>query len=154
MPDRIASLLDKVERMASGKVHLSDVIAKSPIQWPKKAIDWQEAVRGAEVVYEDHQVIAFHEIEDDPLEAAREPGELRITLMPKRHVQSLADLGVADEELNAALLLGIQQVAYKLDLQNKGFEVRAHVLPPYQHRPGLVYKIRSGKPPKQSDASG
>ena len=137
--------------MANGKVHLSDVVAKSPIQWPKKAVDWQEAVRDAEIVYEDHQVVAFHEIEDDPLESLREAGELRITLMPKRHVQSLVDLGVADEELNAALLFGIQQVAYKLGLQNKGFEVRAHVLPPYQHRPGLVYKIRSGKPPKKPD---
>jgi diadenosine tetraphosphate (Ap4A) HIT family hydrolase len=139
--------------MADGKVPLSDVIAKSRIQWPKKAIDWQEAVRDAEIVYEDHHVVAFHEIEDDPLESPREPGELRITLMPKRHVQSLADLGVADEELNAALLFGIQQVAYRLNLQNKGFEVRAHVLPPYQHRPGLVYKIRTGKPPKKSDAA-
>jgi diadenosine tetraphosphate (Ap4A) HIT family hydrolase len=137
--------------MGNGKVHLSDVVAKSPIQWPKKAVDWEEAVRGAEIVYEDHHVVAFHETEDDPQESAREAGEVRITLMPKRHVQSLADLSVADEELNAALLFGIQQVAYKLDLQNKGFEVRAHVLPPYQHRPGLVYKIRSGKPPKKTD---
>jgi hypothetical protein len=71
--------------------------------------------------------------------------------MPKRHVRSLLDLSVGDEELNAALLFAIQQVAYKLDLQHKGFEVRAHVLPPYQHRPGLVYKIRAGKPPKKSD---
>lgn len=133
------------------KVHLSDVVAKSPIEWSKKAIDWEEAIAGADVIYEDHHVVAFHETEDDPQEAARVPGEIRVTLMPKRHVRSLLDLGVADEELNAALLFAVQQVAYKLDLHKQGFEVRAHVLPPYQHRPGLVYKIRSGKPPKKGD---
>jgi hypothetical protein len=133
------------------QVHLSDIVAKTPIQWPKKAVDWEEAIKGAEVIYEDHLVVAFHETEDDPQESLRVPGELRITLMPKRHVRSLLDLSVADEHLNAALLFAIQQVAYKLDLQDKGFEVRAHVLPPYQHRPGLVYKIRSGKPPKNTD---
>lgn len=133
------------------KVNLSDVVAKTPIEWPKSAIDWEQAVKGAEVIYEDHRVVAFHDTEEDPLESARVPGELRITVMPKRHVSSLLDLGVADEALNAALLNAIQQVTYKLGLQNKGFEVRAHVLPPYQHRPGLVYKIRAGKPPKDSD---
>jgi hypothetical protein len=131
--------------------HLSDIVAKSPVEWPKKASDWREAIKDADVIYEDHQVVAFHETEDDPQESPREAGEIRVTLMPKRHVQSLLDLSVADEELNAALLFGIQQVAYALTLQNKGFEVRAHVMPPYQHRPGLVYKIRAGKPPKTSD---
>lgn len=63
-----------------------------------------------------------------PQEAARVAGEIRVTLMPKRRVHSLMDLGA-----------------------NKGFEVRAHVLPPYQHRPGFLYKIRAGKPPKKSD---
>lgn len=143
--------MKELEVLNHRKVHLSDVVAKSPIEWPKKVMDWEEAIVNAEVIYEDHLVVAFHETEDDPQEAPREPGELRITLMPKRHVRSLIDLSVADEELNAALLFGIQQVAYKLDLQHKGFEVRAHVMPPYQHRPGLVYKIRSGKPPKSSD---
>jgi hypothetical protein len=114
-------------------------------------VEWQNAIADAEVIYEDHAVVAFHETEDDPQESPRVAGEIRITLMPKRHVPSLLDLSVGDEELNAALLFAIQQVAYKLDLQHKGFEVRAHVLPPYQHRPGLVYKIRAGKPPKKSD---
>ncbi len=132
-------------------MHISDIVAKSRIQWPKKALRWEEAAKDAQVIYEDHHVIAFHETEDDPQESPRESGEIRVTIMPKRHVQSLLDLSVADEELNAALLFGIQQVAYELGLQKKGFEVRAHVLPPYQHRPGFIYKIRAGKPPKSSD---
>lgn len=143
--------MKELEELNQRKIHLSDIVAKSPIKWPKKAEDWEEAVKDAEVIYEDRQVVAFHETEDDPQESPRETGEIRVTIMPKRHVQSLLDLSVADEELNAALLFGIQQVAYKLNLQNEGFEVRAHVLPPYQHRPGLTYKIRSGKPPKSSD---
>ena len=133
-----------------GKVHVSDMVGKTPIAWPKKAEDWEEAIKGAEVIYEDHAVVAFHEIEDDPQESPRDPDELRITVMPKKHVRSLLDLSAADEALNAAMLFGIQQVAYKLGLQKKGFEVRAHVLPPYQRRPGLVYKIRAGKPPQKN----
>jgi hypothetical protein len=65
------------------------------------------------------------------------------------------DLGVADETLNAAVLRGLQQAALRLGLEKKGFEVRAHVFPPLQHRPELAFKIRAGKPPKAGDtASG
>lgn len=137
-------LLERNQR----KVHLSDLVGKRPIQWPKAAVGWDEAIEGAEVIYEDHAVVAFHEIEDDAAESARETGETRVTVMAKSHVNSLLDLSAADETLSAAMLVGIQQVAYKLGLQNEGFEVRAHVLPPYQRRPGLVFKIRAGKPPK------
>jgi hypothetical protein len=144
--------MKELEALNHRKVDLSDIVAKTPVEWPKRApSEWEDAIKGAEVIYEDHQVVAFHETEDDPLESPRIAGEIRVTLMPKRHVHSLLDLGVADEHLNAALLFAIQQVAYKLGLHQKGFEVRAHVLPPYQHRPGLVYKIRAGKPPKSSD---
>jgi hypothetical protein len=63
------------------------------------------------------------------------------------------DLSVADQTLNAAILHGIQQAALRLGLEKKGFEVRAHVYPPLQHRPELAFRIRSGKPPKRSDAA-
>ncbi len=61
------------------------------------------------------------------------------------------DLGVADETANAAILYGIQQAALRLGLAAKGFEVRAHVYPPLQHRPELAFKIRAGKPPKKRE---
>ena len=52
-------------------------------------------------------------------------------------------------------LRGLQQAALRLGLEKKGFEVRAHVFPPLQHRPELAFKIRAGKPPKAGDtASG
>ena len=64
------------------------------------------------------------------------------------------DLGVADEQLGAKILNGIQQAAFRLGLEKKGFEVRAHVYPPMQRRPELAFKIRSGKPPKKSAPNG
>ncbi len=84
-------------------------------------------------------------------ESPREEAELRATLLCKKHVHSLMDLGVADEQLSAKILHGIQQAAYRLGLETKGFEVRAHVYPPMQHRPELAFKLRSGKPPKKGD---
>ena len=88
---------------------------------------------------------------DEEHESERVPGEIRLTLLSKKEgVATLMDLGVADETLNAAILHGIQQAALRLGLEKKGFEVRAHVYPPLQHRPELGFKIRAGKPPKKS----
>lgn len=137
------------------ELRLSDLLAHGQVAWPKKPKDWQKLVRDTDIVYEDEHVVAFHDPEDSPHESPREPGEVRITVLAKRFLPSLMDLTVIDDGLNAHMLHAIQQVAYQLNLQNKGFEVRAHVLPPYQHRPGLAFKIRAGKPPKQSgEAAG
>lgn len=135
----------------SNELRLSDLLARGPVAWPKKPEDWQRVVRDAQVVHEDEHVVAFHDPEDAAHESQRVPGEIRVTILSKRFVPSLMDLTVTDESLNAHMLHAIQQVAYRLDLQNHGFEVRAHVLPPYQHRPGLAFKLRAGKPPKKSD---
>lgn len=135
----------------SKELRLSDLLAHGPIAWPKKARDWQKLVRDTEVVYEDEAIVAFHDPEDAPHESPRVPGEIRITLLAKQFIPSLMDLTVVDEPVNSQMLHAIQQVAYRLDLHNHGFEVRAHVLPPYQHRPGLAFKIRAGKPPEKSD---
>lgn len=132
------------------ELRLSDLLARGAVAWPKKPKDWEKVVRDGEIVYEDDHVVAFHDPEDAPHESPRAPDETRITILSKRFIPSLMDLTVADEQLNAHMLHAIQQVAYRLDLADKGFEVRAHVLPPYQHRPGLAFKIRAGKPPKAS----
>ena len=103
-----------------------------------------------EVVYEDRHVVVFHDPVDEEHESERSAGEIRLTLLSKKDgVDTLMDLGVADETLNAAILHGIQQAALRLGLHKKGFEVRAHVYPPLQHRPELAFKIRAGKPPKK-----
>lgn len=131
----------------------SDILGGPP-DWPKEPKPWEKLVGNSEIVYEDDAVVVFHDPADEEHESPREAGEIRATLISKRHVHSLMDLGVADEELGAKILHGIQQAAYRLGLEKKGFEVRAHVYPPMQHRPELAFKIRSGKPPKRSGAPG
>jgi hypothetical protein len=128
-----------------------DVLGADP-RWPKEAKEWQKIVDDNEVVYEDRHVVVFHDPVDEEHESRRVPGEIRLTLLSKKDgIDSLMDLGVADETLNAAILHGIQQAALALGLHHQGFEVRAHVYPPLQHRPELAFKIRAGKPPKKKD---
>jgi hypothetical protein len=128
----------------------SDILAGPP-QWSKDEKPWDKLVGDSEIIYEDAQVVVFHDPVDEDHETSRHPGEIRATLLTKKHVHSLMDLSIADERLNAAILHGIQQAAYRLGLEKKGFEVRAHVYPPLQRRPELAFKIRSGKPPKKHD---
>jgi hypothetical protein len=128
----------------------ADVLGAQPV-WPKDPKEWEKLVGDNEVIYEDRHVVVFHDPVDEEHESQRVPGEVRLTLLSKKPgVESLMDLGVADETLNAAILHGIQQAAYRLGLEKTGFEVRAHIYPPLQHRPEIAFKIRSGKPPKKS----
>jgi hypothetical protein len=96
------------------------------------------------VVFEDEHVVAY-EIDDDDREEIMDVGERRITIAPRKPVVSLLDIGVADAQLSAHMLVALQQVAYKLNLHRTGFEVRFNVLPPYQRRPHLSLHIRTGK---------
>lgn len=136
------------------KITPADVLSGEP-NWPKDQRDWEKIVGDNEVVYEDKHVVVFHDPEDEEHESERVPGEIRCTLIIKDRVgvHSLMDLGITDENLNAHILHGIQQAAYLLGLEKKGFEVRAHVYPPLQHRPELAFKLRAGKPPKKGDAA-
>ena len=139
---------------AKNRVAAGEVLGAPP-HWTKERRAWVAIVGTNEVVYEDHHVVVFHDPVDEEHESTRVAGELRLTLLSKKDgVDSLMDLSVADEGLSAAILHGIQQAALRLGLQNEGFEVRAHVYPPLQSRPELVFKIRSGKPPNSSDAAG
>ena len=131
-----------------------DVLGAHPT-WLKEPKRWEHLVAENEIVYQDNHVVVFHDPIDEEHESQRVPGEIRLTLLAKKEgVESLMDLGVADEALDAAILHGIQQAALRLGLERKGFEVRAHVYPPLQHRPEVAFKIRAGKPPKKSDAAG
>lgn len=129
-----------------------DLLAGPP-DWLKDAKPWDKIVGDNEIIFEDAHVVVFADPIDDDGESERLPGEVRATLLCKKHVHSLMDLGVADEHLNAKILHAIQQAAYRLGLEHKGFEVRAHVYPPMQHRPELAFKIRSGKPPHAASAA-
>lgn len=130
----------------------ADVLGAEPA-WPKEPKSWEKLVSDNEVVYEDRHVVVFHDPVDEEHESARVAGEIRLTMLSKKEgVDTLMDLGVADETLSAALLHGIQQAALRLGLEKKGFEVRAHIYPPLQHRPEVAFKIRAGKPPKKGSA--
>jgi hypothetical protein len=132
----------------------SDILGGQP-EWPKDAKPWDKVVGDNEIIFEDSHVVVFHDPVDEADESPREVAEIRATLLSKKHMHSLMDLGVSDEQLSAKILHGIQQAAYRLGLESKGFEVRAHVYPPMQRRPELAFKLRSGKPPKKGDtASG
>jgi hypothetical protein len=131
-----------------GKITPADVLSGEP-NWPKEQRHWEKVVDDNEVVYEDKHIIVFHDPVDEEHETARVEGEVRCTLIVKQDdVPSLMDLGIADEHLSARILHGLQQAAYVLGLEKKGFEVRSHIYPPLQHRPELAFKIRSGKAPK------
>jgi hypothetical protein len=127
----------------------ADALGVEP-KWPKESKAWEQLAGDNEIVYDDHHVVVFHDPEDEEHESARIPGEIRLTLLSKKEgVNTLMDLGVADETLNSAILHGIQQAALSLGLEKTGFEVRAHIYPPLQHRPAVAFKIRAGKPPKK-----
>lgn len=130
----------------------SDILGGPP-EWPKDQRSWEKVVGDNVVIFEDSHVVVFHDPVDDEDESQRQEHEIRATLVCKRHLPSLMDLGVSDEQLSAHVLHGIQQAAYRLGLHAKGFEVRAHVYPPMQHRPELAFKLRAGKPPHQANAA-
>ncbi|HEY1655783.1 MAG TPA: hypothetical protein VGF86_11765 [Candidatus Tumulicola sp.] len=131
----------------------SDILSGPP-EWPKEPRSWDKLVGDSDVIYEDADIVVFHDPVDEEDESERLETEIRATLLSKKHVHSLMDLGVADEQLSAKILHGIQQAAFRLGLEKQGFEVRAHVYPPMQRRPELAFKIRAGKPPKKSGTTG
>jgi hypothetical protein len=137
---------ERTREMERRKIIPAEMLSGPP-QWPKEPRNWEKVVGDKEIVFQDKHVVVFHDPEDEENESERVAGEIRCTLIVKDNVHSLMDLGIADEPLNAHILHGIQQAAYALGLEKKGFEVRVHVFPPLQHRPELRFKIRSGKPP-------
>jgi hypothetical protein len=132
---------------------ITEILRPGPIEWPKKGklhallkkLSGEETEKGSglEICYEDDDVIAFHEVDEDPSHAHK--WAVRVTVAPKRHVTTLLDLGCGDARLTCALLNGVQKAALALDLHKTGFEVYAGVLPPFQQNAYLTLKIRSGK---------
>ena len=95
-----------------------------------------------EVVYEDDEVFAFqHRID----ETAAKYWEVHVVIIPKKWYPTLLDIGLGDAHIWHHLLGGIQKVALHLGLYEKGFIIRAGVLPPYQHTEHVHIHILSGK---------
>jgi hypothetical protein len=148
--------MSKDRKNVSKTVSVAELLIGEPIKWPKPDPHFDVmdhiAATGAAIVFEDDHVVAY-EIDDDERESTIAVNERRITVAPKKPVQSLLDVGIADAQLTAHLLFALQQVAFKLGLHKTGFEVRSNVLPPYQRRPHLSLNIRTGDPKKTSTVS-
>ena len=69
----------------------------------------------AEIVHEDDDVIAFHDV--DP------KAPVHVLIVPKRVIPRLADATEADAALLGKLLLASRTVAEKLDLLQSGYRV-------------------------------
>ncbi len=75
----------------------------------------------ADIVYEDNDVIAFHDIN------AQAP--VHCLVIPKEHVQSVAHLGEEHDAVLASCFSAIRKVAKELSLEENGFRVVANTGP-------------------------
>ena len=69
----------------------------------------------ANVVYEDEQCLAFHDV------APQAP--VHILIIPKKEIASINDLSAEDEQLVGHLFLVIQQIAREQGLAENGYRV-------------------------------
>ena len=77
-------------------------------------------------IYENAEALAFH--------VSRAPREaVHALVIPRRHVETLLDLGPQDASLVMAMVEAVQGTARALGLEDSGFYLRINCLPPYQH---------------------
>lgn len=72
----------------------------------------------AKIVYEDDQMLAFHDINPS--------APIHILMIPKQHIESLATINAKDSVVLAAMLVRITQIARDLGLAEKGFRVQTN----------------------------
>ena len=93
-------------------------------------------------LWEDERVLAFHH--------PRPQAEIHVVVIPKKHVPSLLDPMALDGVLLSSMVMAIQEVARQLDLDGKGFYVRAYAaapgVTPHMHwhimGPGIPSSVR------------
>jgi histidine triad (HIT) family protein len=81
-------------------------------------------------VYEDEQVLAFHDINPE--------APVHILVIPKKHIASLNEVSPADTELLGRVMLAAQQVAREAGLASDGYRVVANTGP---HSGQLVFHL-------------
>ena len=69
----------------------------------------------ANVVYEDEQCLAFHDVTPQ--------APVHILIIPKKEIASINDLSAEDEQLVGHLFLVIQQIAREQGLAENGYRV-------------------------------
>jgi histidine triad (HIT) family protein len=116
------------------------------IQWRNP--DWYcHGVLDGEIpvewVFENEQALAFR----PPPDHRNDQYATHLLVIPKRHVVTLLELGIADGELLAGLMGAVQGAAHALGLDSDahGFILRANVLPPYQHTGHIHLHILAGE---------
>lgn len=68
----------------------------------------------SKTVYEDDQIIVFHDLEPQ--------APVHVLIIPKKHIASMDDLAEEDGELIAHLMLKIKEIAKELGLE-KGYRL-------------------------------
>ena len=69
----------------------------------------------AEIVYEDESVLAFRDVR--PLAPAH------ILIIPKRHIESIADISKEDEALMGHMVYVAKSIAEDLQISSKGYKL-------------------------------
>lgn len=115
------------------------------VHWKRE--DWYchgvlDGTLTVERIYETDEILAFyapagHQLNDEY--------DTHVYLIPKRHITTVLDLGSEDGGLVMKLLEAIQIVAGKLGLDERGFYIRANVMPPFQHTGHIHLHLLSGE---------
>jgi len=69
----------------------------------------------AEFLYEDDLVVAFRDIH--PM------APVHVLVIPKKHIESVADLTDEDEKLAGGLILAAKKIAENLNISKKGYKL-------------------------------
>lgn len=93
-------------------------------------------------IYENDDVVAFHAPAGHQL---NEEYDVHVYVIPKRHITTVLDLRPEDSALVMRLLEAIQTVAAMLELDERGFYIRANVMPPFQHTGHIHIHLLSGE---------
>jgi len=101
---------------------------------------------GVQRIFENDQALGFF----PPAEHRRTKYDFHAVVIPTRHVTTLLDLGPDDGELLTSVIDAIQGTARALHLPERGFFVRANVMPPYQGTGHIHLHLLSGKRSKNS----
>jgi histidine triad (HIT) family protein len=115
------------------------------VEWTRE--DWYchgvlDGTLAVERIFEDDETVAFyapsgHQLNDEY--------DTHVYVIPKRHIPTVLDLTPEDAGLVMRLMQTIQIVAEKLDLDERGFYIRANVMPPYQHTGHIHIHLLSGE---------
>jgi len=121
------------------------MVDTSTVPWQRD--DWYchgvlDGTLAVERIHEDAETVAFyapsgHQLNDEY--------DTHIYIIPKRHVVTVLDLTPEDAPLLQALFATIQLVASKLRLDERGFYIRANVMPPFQHTGHIHIHLLAGE---------